>query len=309
MAFRNPKSRRKSRRVAQLRRAGKAINDIAAVAPDVAVKLLMRSFIYPQRALASDDAGEVLAEAEQIEVPFGRTSLRAYRWPGDGTAPTVALFHDWERESGYFKDYVRPLTDKGCTVIALDAPASGQSGGRRLSLREYINAVHGLRRRVGAFDSAIAHGMGAAALVQALAQVPPAKRPARVATLALNANSRSVFERRLAGLAVDEQVRLKFWRKLGKMRDVPLSAYDNALAASRLDGVEACIVHDAADARYPFADAEAIAEAWPGANLTRLEGFGHDLDSVHVVARVLPFASARKLAGAVAAAPPLSRAA
>ena len=297
MSFRNPKSRRKSRRVAKLRKEGKAINQIANLAPDVAAKLLMRTFIYPQRSVASDAAAEVLSEAESLRMDFGRTRLQVYRWHGDGTAPTVALFHDWEQESGYFADYVAPLVDKGCTVLAMDAPASGHSGGKRLSLREYINAIHSFRQNFGPFQTAVAHGLGGSALVQALAQQQPRLRPERVALLGVNANSRAVFERRLAGLGIDELVRMKFWRKLDKTRDIPLGLYDNTLAVKRLSDVEGCIIHDVADARYPVEEAEAVHAAWEGSSLTTLEGFGHALSGKDVIARVLPFVSARKLAG------------
>ena len=302
MAFRNPKRRRKARRVAKLRDIGKAVNDLAAVAPDAAVKVLMRSFVYPQRRVPTDEQGAVLAGAEQLRMPFGRTALQVYRWRGDGSAPTVLLLHDWEQHSGYFAEYVPALTDKGCTVVALDAPASGLSGGRRLSLREYINALHGLRARLGGFDSAVGHGLGAAALLQAAAQWPAAQRPGRIAALGVYANSRDLFKRRLSELDVDPLVHDKFWRKLGRTRDVPLSAYDNTQAVARLGEVEGLLLHDAQDARYPLADAEALAEAWPSAELTVLEGFGHKLRGRDVVARVLPFVSARKLTGVAAAA-------
>ena len=296
MAPRTPRRRRKPRRVARLRKLGRAIDDVAAACPPVAVRLLMRSFIYPQRAAADERGAEVLARAEPGELPFGRVGLRTYRWSparaaGDG--PTVALFHDYEREAGYFADYVAPLLDKGCTVLALDAPASGASGGKRLSLREYVNAVHRLNARTGPWHTALGHGMGASALLQAAAQMLPAERPARIVTLAANADSGEAFASRLAALGVGEAVRRRFWRKLGKLREVPLAPYDNTRAAARLGDVRGLVLHDRADARTPLADAEAVAAAWPGARLEQLEGFGHDLRGTAVLRRVVPFLGAR----------------
>lgn len=294
MAFRSRKRRRKPRRVARHRKLGRAINDVAAASPEVAVRLLMRSFMYPERATASDVAAGVLDAGESLAMPFGRTVLQAYRW-GDpaGEGPTVALFHDYEHEAGYFADYVAPLLDKGCVVIALDAPASGRSGGKRLSLREYINAVHRLSRLTGPWHTAVGHGMGAAALVQASAQMSASQRPARIVTLGMNADSKEVFTRRLAALGVGDEVRDRFWRKLGTLREVPLASYDNVRAAQRLSEVNALVLHDAADARFPLADAEAIVAAWPDARLEALEGFGHELKGTAVLRRVIPFVGAK----------------
>ncbi len=295
MSFTNAKLGRNPRRVALLRAEGKSINDIAQVSPEVAMKLLMRSFIYPQRHEADDEAAGVLDQAEQLDLPFGKVDLRAYRWAGDGSGPTVAMFHDWEREAGYFKDYVKPLVGKGCTIVALDAPASGRSPGHRLSLRDYINAVHGLRELTGPWHACVGHGLGAAAVLQATAQMSPDQRPQRIVTLGANADSMEIFQRRLNSLGIDEKVRLKFWRKLEAVADIPLDSFDNTQAAARLEGVEGMIVHDLSDARYPFEDAERIQAAWPGAEILELDGFGHELDGLAVQTRLLPFVGAYKL--------------
>ncbi len=295
MSFTNAKLGRNPRRIALLRAEGKSINDIAEVSPEVAMKLLMRSFIYPQRNEADARANVVLDEAEALDLPFGKVPLQAYRWLGDGSGPTVAMFHDWEREAGYFKDYIRPLVDKGCTIVALDAPASGRSPGHRLSLRDYINAIHGLQEMTGPWHACVGHGLGAAAVLQACAQMPADQRPIRVVTLGANADSMEIFQRRLASLGIDEAVRLKFWRKLEAVADIPLDSFDNTQAAARLEGVEGMIVHDLTDARYPFADAERIQAAWPGSEILELEGFGHELDGLAVQTRLLPFIGAYKL--------------
>ena len=295
MSFRNSSKRRNAKRMAQLRKQGKALNEFADLSVDVAVKMLMRTFIYPQRVLAKGDVRDVLAKAEQISVRLGQHKLRAYRWQGEPDCPTVALFHDWEHESGYWGKYIQGLRDKCCTVIALDAPASGHSGGHRLNLRNYINAIHALRSEVGEINCMVGHGMGGAAVVQALAQMPQRKQPQRAVLMGVNADSKEIFQRRLESLGVNEHVRLRFWKQLGRTKEVPLSNYDNVLAATRLANVKGLLVHDRADARYPIADAEAIAEAWPGAQLMDFEGFGHELEGLAVLTRLLPFIGAKTM--------------
>ena len=302
MSFHNSSKRRKAKRVARLRRQGKAIDEIAERSPEVAVKLLMRSFMYPQRPKPAAEAKSILAAAEKLDLSFGQHNLRVFKWAGnDDERPTVSLFHDYEQESGYWHQHIRGLVDMGCTVYALDAPASGKSGGHRLSLGDYINALHAFFTKYGYGHTAVGHGLGGAALLQTLAQLPLRNRPVRAVALGVNADSKEIFQRRLQVFGVSEQVRLKFWKRLGRSKDVPLSNYDNALAASRLHGVEGLIVHDRTDARYPIRDAEKIQQAWPGAQLLDFEGFGHQLLGTPILTRVLPFAAAKTIVRAKAA--------
>lgn len=258
------------------------------------MRLLLRSFAYPQRAEPSDRAHQVLSLAEPLGLTLGRARLHAYRWTPDGSGggPTVALFHDYEREAGYFADYVAPLLDKGCTVIAPDAPASGRSGGSRLCLKDYVKAVHRLNRDTGPWHSAAGHGFGACALVQAAAQMLPGERPARVVALAMSADSQRAYARRLAAVGIGEDIRARFWRQLGKLRDAP-APFDNVLAVRRLTDVTGLVLHDATDPHCTAAEAEAVAQAWRGARLERLEGFGHDLLGTAVLRRVVPFVGAK----------------
>ena len=285
---------RKPRRLARQRKLGRAIAEIADASPTVAVRLLLRSFAYPQRSSASPRGASELDRAESLSFALGPTRLQAYRWPPGGSVagPTVALFHDYEREAGYFADYVAPLLDKGCTVIALDAPASGRSGGRRLALSDYVRAVHRLYRRTGPWHAAAGHGYGAAAIVQAAAQMRPAERPARIVTLAMSADSERAYARRLAAVGVDDDLRARFWRQLGRLRDAP-APFDNVLAVGRLGDVSGLVLHDAADPHCTPREAEEIAAGWPGARLECLEGFGHDLRGTAVLRRVVPFVGAK----------------
>lgn len=65
MSFTNARLDRDSRKIAQLRAESRSLNDIAAVSPEVAMKLLMRSFMYPQASQPTEHATEILALAEQ----------------------------------------------------------------------------------------------------------------------------------------------------------------------------------------------------------------------------------------------------
>lgn len=97
--------------------------------------------------------------------------------------------------------------------------------------------------------------------------MPAGTRPQRIATLGANVDSVEIFQRRLCSLWIDETVRMKFWRKLEAIAEIPLDSFDNTMAAARLSDVEGLIVQDESDARYPISDAERILKAWSVADI------------------------------------------
>ena len=303
MSFRNADRRRSGRRIAALRRQGRELARLAEQSPELALNMLYRSFVYPEPSEPEEEDLPTLKRAERrklnIEIVDGHDTatvdLVLHRWQGDGSGPTIAFFHDWEHEAGYWCDYVDPLLDKGCTILALDAPASGSSSGSRLSLADYVSAVHATLSSEACVHAAVGHGLGGAALLQAMAQLVGSGCPERVVIMGANANSRDIFQRRLTALSVTERLRFAFWKGLELGETNSVHAFDNVLAAERLGETKGLIVHDATDARYPLEDAEQIAAVWPGAELKRFEGHGHELDTTAVRHVVVPFVSARKL--------------
>lgn len=84
----------------------------------------------------------------------------------------ILLLHGFGSNAKKFEQYINPLLKKGYEVFAFDAPAHGESGGKRLNLPMYTALIEKIIELYGAVDSFIAHSMGGLAIVHFLESVP-----------------------------------------------------------------------------------------------------------------------------------------
>jgi pimeloyl-ACP methyl ester carboxylesterase len=148
------------------------------------------------------------------------------------------------------------------------------------------DAVLQLGRRVGPVHAVIAHSLGAAATIIALAEGLGAERAVLIAPPADLPRYAQQFARTL-GLSPRSEAGL-----LARL-DVALggrAAFD-LLRLARLQTARTLVLHDPDDREVPFADGRALAEAWPGARLEALAGAGHTRALRHpeVIARAVGF--------------------
>src|SRR5438105_8060212 len=232
-----------------------------SVAPAAAQRLAFDWFGKPRRR-----AGQPSIGAHRFRLTGDGPELAVWDW-GDG--PTVLLVHGWNGNAAQLAGLVPPLLRAGYYVAALDLPAHGASAGTRTNVRAMADALLRLGRRVGPVHAVIAHSLGAAASVIALAEglgadravliAPPADLPryARDYARAVGLSARSTFDL-LARLDV----------ALGGREAFDLLRLAPSQTARLL------VLHDPADREVPLADAQALARAWPGARLEMLEGAG-----------------------------------
>lgn len=248
-----------------LLRAGLA--SLGAVAPPVGALLGERLFLTPPRHAAPPGEREALASGAAFAVPFRGGRLRGWRF---GEGPAVLLVHGWGGRAGQLAPLAAALAQAGCSALAFDGPAHGDSSGRLASVPLFAEAVTALSERFGA-RAAVAHSMGAAGTAVAILGglkldaavfVGPPRSPAAFF---------KQFSRALSlGRALERATRRRLERRFG----LSLDAFD----LPRLAGdarTPLLVVHDRNDAEVPFADGEAIAASWRGARLLATDGLGH----------------------------------
>ncbi len=266
-----------------------ALPALAAVAPPLAARIGERLFLTPPRHPAPERERAALATAVAFDVPFRGRRLRAWRWGGRG-AP-VLLVHGWGGRAGQMAAFAPPLLDAGLSAVAFDGPAHGHSDGRLSSAPDFAAAIQAVAARLGGVRAVIAHSMGAPSTVLALGD-----------GLALEAAvfvGPSVGPRgflRLFGqaLGLSEATRAAVARRLEARFGGRFEEYDvrNETGVMRLPLL---VVHDRRDAEVAWEQGDAIAHAWPGAELVTTDGLGHRRILRHpaVVARAAAFLAER----------------
>ncbi len=101
--------------------------------------------------------------AEQIQFKMHSITVKGHRWNHPQTNK-VLLLHGFGSAAYKFDGYVTPLIKKGYEVIAFDAPAHGDSGGKTTTAIEYSEMIAKAMELYGPIKGFIAHSFGGIAL-------------------------------------------------------------------------------------------------------------------------------------------------
>lgn len=148
------------------------LNILSLVSPRKAAIKAFRFFCTPRQRVTKK--GSVLFESgERLSFHLGKHTIRGHRWlPAEPPLKKVLLVHGFESASRNFDVYIGVLLKKGYEVVAFDAPAHGRSGGRRITLPDYVKVLRIVEQNYGPFDSYMGHSLGGLALSLFLENTP-----------------------------------------------------------------------------------------------------------------------------------------
>lgn len=270
-----------SRRIRRL-----ALRTVEALAPSLLERWAAKEFLTPRRPKVV----ESLPLPSSFALRSGAFELRAWRW-GDG--PAVLLVHGWEGHAGQLQSFVEPLTARGFSVVAVDLPAHGHSSGRTTSVRDFADALAAVAAQVGPIHAVVAHSLGAAATALALGPRRPKGgrlQAERVVLLAPPEGPAHFVQAMIAQMGCSPAVGAGIVRRIQERVGLTFADLSVPSFAPQLD-LPALVMHDPADRIVPFAHAQAIAAAWPGARLRPTPKLGHRriLTDPQVIAEVTAF--------------------
>jgi pimeloyl-ACP methyl ester carboxylesterase len=195
---------------------------------------------------------------------------------GDGAL--VYLLHGWGGYRGQLGAFVRPLTEAGFRVVAVDTPGHGESGpGRygpgRSMMPEFTAALRSAVGHYGPARGVIAHSMGATATALAALDGLDARRLVLIAPVTDPMAAIGLWAP-AAGLG--PRVRARMPRRIERRAGRPFGDFDVVgRAAEREELPPALIIHDTADKEVPFGLGARVAGAWPDASFRPTSGLGH----------------------------------
>lgn len=266
-----------------LRTANRVLGRMAPqLAADVARRIMMRPQQNPPRPWELD----ALDAAERITFRFG---LAGMRWGTSG--PVVLALHGWRGRATQFARFAAPIVASGRQLVALEAPGHGRSPGHDVHVVAFAQALVEAAGELRGLEAVIAHSMGGAAALIAIADGLAAER---AVVIGAPAALTRVLDRYADSIALPDDARRAFRASVDRHVGVPADALDATVIAERL-ALPGLVVHDRDDEMVPFAEGEAIAKLWRGAELVATRGLGHRqvLADDAVIARVLAFLDAR----------------
>ena len=245
------------------------------IAPPLGGRLALAAFFTTTRMRVREDDWATHPAARRATNRVRGRDGAPSQW-GSG-AKAALLVHGWNGRASQFATLVRDLVGEGYRVVAFDAPAHGDSSGRRTDVRDWIGAMHQLTDSEGPFELIVGHSFGAFAALAALRDGVGCPRVVSIA----GAGTVSAFHDQFwqTGRMPDAArpaFEAAFYRRLGLSRAAADARYDS-LANPLPPQTELLIVHDGADRGLDARNSEALRAAHPEqSRLLLTQGYGHN---------------------------------
>jgi len=273
-----------------------AFQIMARLAPTMAARSAVRLLLTPppSRPLSAR-ARALLASADdrfkvKLATNFGgiaeTSSVSVALW---GRGPAVYMLHGWGGRGMQWVSFIEPLVQAGFTAVILDAPGHGDSPAPRTSMLHFAAALVAVVDSLGPAKGVIGHSLGGAASVLAMKHGLGSERAVLIGT---PADQNEFFEVFLGRIGIPERIRPAIRSHIERQygfnwEDLAVVAPSNETADT--PRLPALVVHDVGDAEVHYANADRIANHWPGAEVMTTHGLGHQriLRSGDVVRRVV----------------------
>jgi pimeloyl-ACP methyl ester carboxylesterase len=144
-------------------------NTLSLISKDKGAALALRVFSFPRKGKISSYQEAFLNTAHQQKLVTEEGFIQLYHWKGSGK--TIFLAHGWESNAWRWKFLIEPLQELDYNIIALDAPAHGNSSGTEFTAVKYSRII---RKVVELYEPEIiiAHSVGAMATSYQESQTP-----------------------------------------------------------------------------------------------------------------------------------------
>jgi pimeloyl-ACP methyl ester carboxylesterase len=216
---------------------------------------------------------KIFDEAEKMVVSFYGETVYGYRW-NKGAGKTALIAHGFNSSVATFGHFVRPLIEKGYTVLAFDAPAHGRSTGSKINAAMYKDLILFISENYGPIQSFIGHSFGGLAISLALEDIPH-DETYREVLIAPATEAKTAIDFFFSFMKLNGEVRKEFDNHIFELKNRPPEWYSVSRAVKNLKA-KILWVHDEDDRITPWRDARKVKdENLPNIDFLVTKGLGH----------------------------------
>lgn len=259
-------------------------NLLSYVSKSYAANKALYLFTKPRKGRVTEAQSDFLHTAFQEELTFEKYPVMAYRWLGKGQ--TILLAHGWESNAARWKPLILQLKNKGFNVIALDAPAHGNSGSRTFNALLYSEFINVVASRFNP-DIIIGHSVGGMASVffQHKYQFNTIKK---IILLGAPSEFTGVIKRYTDMLGYNQRITSKLEATIIERFGNHPESFSTAKYLETIHS-EGLIIHDEDDTIIPYDDALLIKNSFKNSRLITTKGLGHSLNHESVTTHIHEF--------------------
>ncbi len=246
---------------------------LAVISPKKAAEKAYEMFCTPQYR-SRQPLPAIFEKGEKLHFSQHGKKIRGYRWNKDA-GKRLMILHGYESSCRKFDHFISRAIKNGFEVLAFDAPAHGNSEGKKITLLDYIEMIGNVEKLYGKVDSFLGHSFGGFAIVLYL-EKRKHDAQTRLVLIAPASETTIAADGFFKFLQLNNRVRAEFDDLIHRISGHRPTYFS---ATRALKHVRASIlwVHDEEDLITPIDTARKImAEGYPNIEFMFTKGLGHN---------------------------------
>lgn len=243
---------------------------LESVSKGLATKYALKLFFTPVRFKRPDREKFMYASAQKDFLDFGEDlRIATYKW---GSGPKkVLLVHGWSGRATQLYSLAEYFQKEGMEVWSFDAPAHGDSAGKKTHMLQFVRCIELVNEKAGGFDYAISHSLGGLATFNALRN---GLQLDKLCTIGMPNSIRGIIDEFCFRLDLTPQVAQRIAIHLEEKYRLPINHFSAETAAKGLQ-LPVLLVHDKNDTDVNIQCASEVAHVLPQARVMETHGLGH----------------------------------
>ncbi len=252
------------------------IKTVGLVSPQKAASIAFDLFSTPFKSKAKRIIPPVFHKAVPISVQQNKLTIRGFRWEStQPNAKIILIVHGFSSYAYKFDKYVIALRKEGFEVLAFDAPAHGDSDGKKINALIYRDTILAIEEKFGPLYAIIAHSLGGLAASLAV-ELLANQEKRKLVLIAPATETKTAVENFFTLIPSDPKIILAFKQHIEQIAQQPISYFSVARVA-RTSTAKILWVHDQEDNVCTFNDVKPLlSEQIDRLELFITKGLGHN---------------------------------
>lgn len=266
-------SLKKSIRFIVVKSVGQYINLLLVIRPKKALQLSYTLFSNPKKGrYPKDNLPTILQETHKETFTHNEHHFQTYTWKGNDTK--ILLIHGWESNAGRWENILPYLQQSGSTIIAIDAPAHGQSSGKEFNVPLYAEFIN---KAVEKYQPSIiiGHSIGGAACLYHQ-YLHPETTIQKMIVLGAPSDLKTLLDNYIKMLSLNSKIYFDLEKHYLKNFNIKLDNFSCAELAKDIK-IEGIIAHDTSDTVVAFEEGKKIAANWRNGQFITTNNLGHSM--------------------------------
>ena len=264
---------KKSIRFIVVKSVGQYINLLSLVYPKKALHVSYSLFSQPRIGrLSKEDLPTILQNTIKETFQHNEHHFQTYTWEGNETK--ILLVHGWESNSARWEKTLPYLQKSGSTIIAIDAPAHGQSSGKEFNVPRYAEFINKAVKKYNP-SIIIGHSIGGSACVYHQ-YLHPETSIEKMVILGAPSDLKTLIDNYIQMLSLNRKMFSLLEKRYLENFNLKLKDFSGGTFAKHIK-IEGIIAHDTTDTIVAFEEGQKIANGWKKGKFITTKDLGHSM--------------------------------